>query len=37
MAGLVTAHLANRQITSKVELSLISTSPTLYFPLAKLA
>jgi hypothetical protein len=35
--GLATAHLTNHQITSKVELSLTFTSPTMYFPLAKLA
>jgi hypothetical protein len=37
MAGLVPAHLANHQITSKVELALTSTNPTMYFHLAKLA
>jgi hypothetical protein len=34
LAGLVTAHVANYQFISKVEPSLNSTNPTLYFPLA---
>jgi hypothetical protein len=37
LAGLVTAHLAKYQLISKVEPSLNSTSPTLYFPLVNLS